>query len=128
MSYWAKVLDGKVINMMVADESFFTSGTFVETIPGTWIECDYFTVGGIRYDDEQHTIISQDQSKALRANYPGVGYIYNEKEDVFHLPQPFPSWTISAPDWIWKSPIPYPNDGKDYIWDEPTKTWITTQI
>ena len=67
---------------------------------------------------------SADQSKALRANYAGLGYTYDAVNDVFYAPQPYPSWTISAPTWQWQAPVPYPNDGKNYVWDEATLSWV----
>ena len=45
-------------------------------------------------------------------------------DDVFYAPQPYPSWTISAPTWIWQAPTPYPTDGKIYTWDEATLSWV----
>jgi hypothetical protein len=67
---------------------------------------------------------SADQSKAIRANYAGIGYIYDAVNDVFYTTQPYPSWTISAPTWIWQPPVPYPDDGKMYTWDEATLSWV----
>jgi hypothetical protein len=112
MSHYAKVLDGKVVQVITADASFFD--TFVDSSPGTWIQTSYNTHGGV------HSL----GGTPLRANYAGIGYIYDATHDVFYAPQPYPSWTISAPTWIWQPPTPMPTDGKEYIWDETTKTWI----
>ena len=70
----------------------------------------------------------------FRKNYAGLGYTYDPTNDVFYAPQPYPSWTISAPTWTWTSPVPYPTDvgteesPKRYTWNEETKAWdlITT--
>ena len=43
---------------------------------------------------------------------------------VFTAPQPYPSWTISAPTWTWTAPVPYPEGQVGYKWDEATKSWI----
>jgi len=61
-------------------------------------------------------------NRNFRANYAGIGYVYDATNDVFYAPQPYPSWTISAPNWIWTPPTPRP-DG-EYYWDETTQTWI----
>ena len=60
----------------------------------------------------------------LRGNYAGIGYTYDAVNDVFYAPQPYPSWTISAPTWQWQPPVPYPDDGKMYVWDEATLSWV----
>ena len=60
----------------------------------------------------------------LRGNYAGIGFQYDQTNDVFYAPQPFPSWTLDKTTWLWTSPVPYPNDGERYTWDESTKNWI----
>jgi len=64
----------------------------------------------------------------LRGNYAGIGYTYDQTNDVFYAPQPFNSWILNKNTWTWEAPIPYPTDGKFYSWDEPTKTWILISI
>ena len=112
MGHFAKVVDGKVTQVIVAEQEFFN--TFVDTSPGTWIQTSYNTIGG------QHT----QGGAPLRGNYAGIGYIYDHTNDVFYAPQPYASWTISAPTWTWTAPTPMPTDGKFYKWDEPTLAWI----
>ena len=118
MAHFAKVLDGKVLQVIVAEPEFFD--TFIDSSPGEWIQTSYNTSGGVHYGPDGQP----DGGVALRGNYAGVGYIYDSTNDVFYGPQPFPSWTVSAPDWIWKAPVPVPNDGKFYNWDEATLNWI----
>lgn len=120
MSHYAKVVDGKVVQVIVADAAFFKS--FVDSSPGKWIQTSYNTHGGVHFDPVTGQP-SADQSQALRGNYAGVGFTYDVANDVFYAPQPFPSWTISAPEWIWKPPMAYPTDGKAYYWDEDQKNW-----
>jgi hypothetical protein len=112
MSHYAKVLNGIVQTVIVAEADFFT--TFVDTSPGEWIQTSYNTIGG------QHT----QGGTPLRGNYAGVGYTYDRTNDVFYPPQPYPSWTIEAPTWTWTPPVPYPTDDNRYNWDETTKTWV----
>jgi hypothetical protein len=123
MGHYAKVLNTIVSEVIVADADFFT--TFVDTSPGAWIQTSYNTRGGIHYiPNSNPPEPSPDQSHALRANYAGIGYTYDQANDVFYAPQPYPSWTISAPTWIWQPPVPYPTDGKMYTWDEATLSWV----
>ena len=118
MSNYAKVLNAKVLEVIVADASFFD--TFVDTSPGTWIQTSYNTRGGVHYGADGQP----DGGVALRANYAGIGYTYDQANDVFYAPQPYPSWTISAPTWLWQPPVPYPSTGGPYTWDEATLSWV----
>lgn len=123
MGHYAKVLDGQVTQVIVADADFFN--TFVDSSPGAWIQTSYNTRGGIHYvPDSNPPEPSADQSKALRANYAGIGYTYDQANDVFYAPQPYPSWTIAGPAWVWQPPVAYPTDGKIYTWDEATTSWV----
>lgn len=60
-------------------------------------------------------------------NYAGIGYEYHPDKQNFSAPQPFPSWTIND-DCNWCPPVPYPNDGKQYRWDEDTLSWVEIQF
>lgn len=60
----------------------------------------------------------------IRKNYAGVGMFYDETRDAFYWPQPYSSWTLNEQFCIWESPTAYPNDGKQYQWNEPTTEWI----
>ena len=59
----------------------------------------------------------------LRKNYAGIGYAYDEARDAFIPPQPYPSWTLNEDTCLWKAPVAYPDDGKDYRWNEETTSW-----
>jgi hypothetical protein len=133
MSHYAKVLNGIVQQVIVAEEDFFN--TFVDTSPGQWIQTSYNTRGGIHYDKNGNP----DNGVALRGNFAGVGYIYDSQNDVFYPPRPLDingiscnSWTISSPTWLWTPPTPKPtnttNEPIFYGWDETTKTWIVLTI
>jgi hypothetical protein len=57
----------------------------------------------------------------IRGLYAGIGYFYNEDEDIFVVPQPFPSWTRNGS--LWEAPTPYPIDDNMYIWNEEEISW-----
>ena len=59
----------------------------------------------------------------FRKRYAGIGYTYNEENDVFIPPQPFPSWTLDE-EFYWKAPVPYPEEDSEYYWDEENQTWV----
>jgi hypothetical protein len=118
MSHFAKVVNGKVVQVIVAEQDFFN--TFVDSSPGQWIQTSYNTRGGVHYGQDGNP----DGGVALRGNYAGVGHVYDATHDVFYAPQPYPSWTLNQTTWLWKSPVPYPTDGKFYSWNEETKSWV----
>lgn len=111
MGHFAKVLDGKVVQVIVAEPDFFD--TFVDTSAGTWLQTSYNTIAN------KHT----QGGTPLRGNYAGIGYTYDATNDVFYAPQPFASWTLNS-DWTWEAPVAMPDDGKAYNWDEATTSWI----
>ena len=59
----------------------------------------------------------------FRKNFAGVGYRYYQTKDAFIPPQPYNSWTLNETTCVWDPPVPYPSDGKMYIWNETTKQW-----
>jgi hypothetical protein len=59
-----------------------------------------------------------------RKNYAGIGFTYDAGRDAFIPPKPYASWTVNETSCIWEAPIPLPQDGKRYTWDEPTTSWI----
>jgi hypothetical protein len=117
LSHFAKVLDGRVIQVVVAEPDFFN--TFVDSSPGQWLQTSYNTRGGVHYGPNGEP----DGGEALRGNYAGVGYSYDHVNDVFYAPQPGPSWVLNTNTWIWENPVPYPTDGEHYLWDEATVSW-----
>jgi hypothetical protein len=124
MAHFAKVNQGIVENVIVADAEFFE--TFRDTSPGQWIQTSYNTRGGIHYDPNTGEP-SADQSKALRKNYAGIGYAYNEQLDAFIPFKEFPSWILNEQTCLWEAPVPRPDDGKHYRWDEPSVSWILVE-
>jgi hypothetical protein len=123
MSHFAKVRDGKVVQVIVAEQEFFD--TFIDDSPGEWIQTSYNTHGGIHYvPNSDPRTPSEDQSKALRKNYAGLGYTYDREKDAFIPPTPFPSWVLNEETCLWEAPVAYPTDGKIHIWNEPTLSWV----
>jgi hypothetical protein len=113
MSHFAKVVDGIVTQVIVAEQEFFK--TFVDTSPGEWIQTSYNTRGG------QHP-----EGRPLRKNYAGIGYSYDSVRDAFIPPKPYASWVLNESICLWGAPTPYPTDGKTYNWDENTQQWVET--
>jgi hypothetical protein len=112
MAHFAKVVDGKVSQVIVAEPEFFD--TFVDSSPGAWIQTSYNTIGG------KHT----QGGTPLRGNYAGIGYTYDQANDVFYAPKPFASWILNNTTWTWEAPVAHPADGKLYSWDEAATNWV----
>ena len=120
MGHYAKVKNGTVTQVIVADEDYFVG--FVDDSPGTWIKTSYNTQGGVHYDPATGNA-SADQSKALRKNFAGIDFTYDGVNEAFIPPQPFPSWTLDNTTYLWDPPVVYPDDGKAYEWNEGSQAW-----
>ena len=101
MAYYAKVNNGIVEKVIVAEASFFD--TFIDDSPGKWIET---SING-----------------SVRKNYAGIGDTYDLTKDAFIAPQPYASWTLDESTCRWEAPVAEPDDGKKYKWDEDTTNW-----
>ena len=120
MSHFAKVVDGIVTTVLVAEQEA------VDERPGEWIQTSYNTRGGKHYAPNS---IDEDDGIALRKNYAGIGYIYDKTRDAFYIPQPFPSWTLNEDTCLWEAPVPYPRteenyDGNEFLWKEDILNWV----
>ena len=125
MGHFAKVVDGKVTQVIVAEQEFFD--TFVDSSPGQWLRTSYNMRGGVHYEPNSDTP-KADQSQALRKNYAGIGYSYDAQRDAFIPPKPFNSWLLDEQTCLWNAPTPMPTDGKFYTWDEPTLSWKEVEL
>ena len=88
-------------------------------------QTSYNTYGGVHYTDG---VPSEDQTKALRFNYAGIGFTYDTDkgtDGAFIPPKPFESWVLDEDTCLWVAPIPYPEDSEGiYNWNEETQSWI----
>jgi hypothetical protein len=100
MSHFAKVVDGVVTNVIVADQDFIDN--MLDTSPGRWIET------------------FKDRSQ--RKNYAGMGFSYDLDRDAFIPPKPHDSWGLDEDTCLWEPPVAHPGDGA-YNWNEETTSW-----
>lgn len=110
MAHYAKVTDGIVTKVIVAEADFFD--TFIDDSAGEWIQTSYNTHGG------EHTL----GGTPLRKNFAGIGYTYDREKDAFIPPQPFASWTLNETTCLWEAPVAMPENGQ-YIWNESITNW-----
>jgi len=116
MAHYAKVINGIVKKVIVAEAEFFD--TFVDDSAGKWVQTSYNTYAGVH----------QLGGTPLRKNMAGIGGTYDSVRDAFYAPQPFPSWTLNETTCIWEAPIARPDDGKSYDWDEETTSWVEVNV
>ena len=113
MGHYAKVINGIVTRVIVAEADFFD--TFIDDVAGEWIQTSYNTQRGV------HT----NGGTPLRKNYASEGMVYDRDRDAFYNPQPFNSWTLDEATCTWQPPVAYPDDENSYIWNEETTSWDT---
>ena len=111
MAHFAKVNNGIVENVIVADSNFFDS--FVDTSPGKWIQTSYNTHAGVH----------SQGGTPLRKNFAGIGFTYDKTRDAFIPPKPYPSWLLNDGTCQWESPVAYPEGEGLYSWNEETQSW-----
>ena len=112
MAHYAKVRDGIVIDVIVAEAIFFD--TFVDDTPGEWVQTSYNTRGGVH----------SDGGTPLRKNYAVINGTYDSARDAFIPVRDYASWTLNEDTCLWEAPTAYPTDGKVYEWDEDTTNWV----
>ena len=118
MAHFAKLdSDSKVVTVEVVSNDIATTeqagADFLNTLYGTsdvWKQTSYNTVGN------EHKL----GGTPFRKNHAGIGYTYDSSKDAFIPPQLFASWSLNETTCLWESPIPYPDDGFSYVWDEQT--------
>jgi hypothetical protein len=115
MSHFAKVENGIVTQVIVAEQEFINTG--LVGAPTSWIQTSYNTRGG------QHP-----DGRPLRKNYAGIGYNYDAVRDAFIPPRPFNSWVLNEDTCLWEPPVAMPDDGKSYRWDEETTAWVEVTL
>jgi len=108
MSHFAKVENGIVTQVIVAEQDFIDSGA----VGHGWIQTSYNTYGN------QHP-----EGRPLRGNYAGIGFTYDEVNDVFIAPKPFDNWVLNTSTWLWEPPVPMPVDEYFYTWNQETTSW-----
>mgnify|MGYP003348872758 CR=1 FL=1 len=112
MAHFAKVENGIVTQVIVADQEFIDSGVLGD--PLMWIQTSYNTSGGT------HRL----GGEPLRKNYAGIGYLYMKDIDAFVPPKPFDSWLLNEDTCLWEAPIPKPDNENVYDWNEESGSWV----
>lgn len=105
MSSFAKVVDGVVVDIIVADQEFINSGSLGS--PDLWVE--YFNDG-------------------TRKNPATIGGAYDAENDAFIPIKPYDAWILDTTTFTWTAPFPQPNDGFYYMWSNDENNWYKYNI
>jgi hypothetical protein len=147
MAHFAKIgLNGKVIGVHVVNNNDILNADGVEDESigqhfleklhswprSMWIQTSYNTRGGKHYDNKTGEL-SVDQSKALRGNYAGIGYIWDEDNNLFYSKKPYVSWILNTSEARWQSPIgDAPTllevNTHGYVWNESDQSWEKKEL
>ena len=123
MSHFAKLDENNLVTFVTVgrQEDDGLEAELTARTGDVYRQTSYNTYGGVHYTDGEP---SEDQSKALRFNYAGIGFTYDSTRDAFIPPTPYPSWVVDEATCLWVAPIDYPADGGQYVWDEETTDWV----
>jgi len=101
MAHFAKVVDGIVTQVIVAEQDFIDSGVVGDV--KQWIEIS---------------------TTAHSKTFAGIGYQYFANLNIFVPPKIYDSWILDTEKAVWKAPVDYPNDTEtDYEWNEDIQNW-----
>ena len=124
MAHWAELnLNNQVVNVLVGSNNEPDEGYqwIINNIGGNWIKTSYTSRGGNRIDPNTGEVLKVGDH--LRYNFAGIGFTYDEERDAFIPPKTFDSWTLNEDTCLWEAPVPYPNDGNRYEWNEENLSW-----
>ena len=124
MSHFAKLNSNNIVTFVTVgrQEDDGKEEELSQRTGETYKQTSYNTHCGVHYDPNTNQP-SPDQSKSFRKNYAGIGYTYDYIRDAFISPKPYSDWLLNETSCCWEPPIPYPNDGYLYKWDENTHNW-----
>ena len=131
MSHFAKLDENNVVTFVTVgrQEDDGLEAELTARTGDVYKQTSYNTRGGVHYDPETGEP-SEDQSKALRFNYAGIGYTFDPDkgtDGAFIPPKPFESWLLDEDTCLWVAPVPYPTDGESYVWDEDAGDWVAVE-
>jgi hypothetical protein len=89
------------------------------------VECDWLGEQFCQSLYGDHTKWIQTSYNGNRyKNFAGIGYRFDPSRHAFIPPRPFPSWVLNEESCLWEAPLPYPDDGSSYFWNEESGSWV----
>jgi hypothetical protein len=119
MAHFAKIENGTVITVIVAEQDFIDSGAVGD--PKNWVQTSYNSRGGVHYDPVTD---KPDGKPHLRYNYASIGDVYDSERDAFYIQKPYESWHLNEATCTWEPPTPIPGPFDKWRWDEKTTRWV----
>ena len=113
MAHWAELDENNIVTRVLVGDNNDPNGDegyqwLIDNLGGRWIKTSY--------------------NASIRKNYASLGHYYNEELDAFVPSKPYESWILNEETALWGPPVPYPNDGSEYIWNEETISWDVFEI
>jgi hypothetical protein len=129
MAHFAKLDENNIVTFVTVgrQEDDGQEAVLSSRTGDVYKQTSYNTRGGVHYTDG---VPSEDQTKAFRKNYAGLGYTYDAGRDAFIPPKPYASWLLNEDTCLWDAPVAMPEDAgtgeppKRYTWDEDTISWV----
>ena len=111
MANFALIKQNIVIAVIVIDNEVITNnGIEVEQLG-----IDFIDSLNIKSIYDYNAIKQTSYNSNFRNTYAGIGFTYDSVNDVFISPKPYEDWILV--NYKWEAPIPYPNDDKQYFWN-----------
>lgn len=125
MAHWAEIDDNNVVLRVLVGDNNDPNGDegyqwLIDNLGGRWVKTSYNAVGGKKRNPETLEITDEP---GFRKNYASIGSTYDEARDAFIPPKLFNSWVLNEDTCAWQPPIPYPEDGLVYSWNESILNW-----
>jgi len=111
MAHFAELDENNIVTrVLVTDNDAPNEGYdwLIENLGGTWVQTSY--------------------NGNIRKNYAGIGFSYDAERDAFISPKPYDSWLLVEETAQWEAPVPYPDDGLMYSWNEELTDWEATEF
>ena len=113
MSHWAEIDENNIVIRVTVGDNNDPNGDegyqwLIDNLGGRWVKTSY--------------------NANMRKNYAGAGYTYDEVRDVFIPPKLFESWVLNEDTCQWGPPIPHPQNGLKYEWDEESISWVEVEL
>ena len=120
MSHFAKLDENNIVTFVTVgrQEDDGLEAELSERTGDVYKQTSYNTLGGV------HSL----GGTPLRKNYAGIGFSYDAERDAFIPPKPYDSWLLVEETCQWEAPVPYPDDGLIYSWNEELTDWEATDF
>lgn len=121
MAHFAKLDENNlVVEVIVVDNNDINNLPFPNSEP---VGIEFLTQWSGGYTNWKQTSYNNN----FRKNYAGIGHTYDADRDAFIAPKEYASWVLNEDTCRWEFPVPYPDDGGIYRWDEDTISWVLVE-